>query len=294
MISPNYFVSVIIPVYNDSERLKLCLEALEKQTYSNKLYEVIVIDNGSDESIEPLVARFKQARASCDTTQRGPCVARNRGVLLARGKVIAFTDSDCIPNSDWIEQGVAVLQSVPNCGIVGGKVDIFFKNAGNPMVPEIYDSIWHLNQKRYIEKANFSATSNLFTYKHVFHHVGDFAINLLMSEDREWGQRVASFGYRLVYSSDVCVKHPARYSLTELKKKVKRTAIGNARIDKRKSLLTPIVNRDFLYGLIPPVITVIRLKNKYRMNKTKIIEFMQIWLALRYIEIKERIKIMLK
>ena len=50
------FVSVIIPVYNDPERLKTCLQALEEQTYPKSAYEVIVVDNGSDESIEPLVA----------------------------------------------------------------------------------------------------------------------------------------------------------------------------------------------------------------------------------------------
>ena len=42
-------VSVIIPVYNDGLRLKKCLEALENQSYTNTSYEVIVIDNASDE-----------------------------------------------------------------------------------------------------------------------------------------------------------------------------------------------------------------------------------------------------
>lgn len=43
-----FFVSVIIPVFNDSNRLKLCLQALERQTYPKHLYEAIVVDNGSD------------------------------------------------------------------------------------------------------------------------------------------------------------------------------------------------------------------------------------------------------
>jgi glycosyltransferase involved in cell wall biosynthesis len=48
----NTFISVIIPVFNDAEPLKTCLEALENQTYPKDLYEVIVIDNASDENIE--------------------------------------------------------------------------------------------------------------------------------------------------------------------------------------------------------------------------------------------------
>jgi len=54
------FVSVIIPVYNDSIRLRTCLQALEEQTYPKSAYEVIVVDNGSDESIEPIFAEFSK------------------------------------------------------------------------------------------------------------------------------------------------------------------------------------------------------------------------------------------
>jgi glycosyltransferase involved in cell wall biosynthesis len=56
------FVSVIIPVYNDPVRLKTCLQVLAEQTYPNEAYEVIVVDNGSDESIEPIVAEFSQVK----------------------------------------------------------------------------------------------------------------------------------------------------------------------------------------------------------------------------------------
>ena len=104
----NLFVSVIIPVYNDSERLKLCLEALENQTYSKDLYEVIVVDNASEEDIKSIVGQFSQAKYTYES-QSGSYVARNKGISIARGEILAFTDSDCIPASDWIEKGVANL-----------------------------------------------------------------------------------------------------------------------------------------------------------------------------------------
>lgn len=101
---PKLFVSVIIPVLNDSERLKLCLEALEHQTYPKKLYEVIVVDNGSDQSIGSVVSKFTQATATAES-HPGSYVARNKGILIAQGDIIAFTDADCIPALDWIEKG---------------------------------------------------------------------------------------------------------------------------------------------------------------------------------------------
>jgi len=96
------FVSVIIPVYNDPIRLRTCLQALEEQTYPKSMYAVIVVDNGSDESIEPIVAEFSQMKTSYEPHPRS-YAARNKSLSPARGEVIAFTDSDCIPAPDWIE-----------------------------------------------------------------------------------------------------------------------------------------------------------------------------------------------
>ena len=76
------FVSVIIPVYNDPIRLQTCLQALEDQTYPKSSYEVIVVDNGSDESIEPIVAEFSQAKATYKA-QPGSYAASNKGISLA-------------------------------------------------------------------------------------------------------------------------------------------------------------------------------------------------------------------
>ncbi|HAA30818.1 MAG TPA: glycosyl transferase family 2, partial [Cyanobacteria bacterium UBA8553] len=74
------FVSVIVPVFNDAKRLKICLDALEHQTYPKHLYEVIVVDNGSDknEDIEGVVAQFGQAIASYESIP-GSYAARNKG-----------------------------------------------------------------------------------------------------------------------------------------------------------------------------------------------------------------------
>lgn len=60
------FVSVIIPVFSDAERLRICLMALEQQTYPRSFYEVIVVDNGSNKghTISGLVAQFGQTNAA--------------------------------------------------------------------------------------------------------------------------------------------------------------------------------------------------------------------------------------
>ena len=121
-VNKQKFVSVIIPVFNDTEKLQLCLKALENQTYPQELYEIIVIDNNSDRNITEVTKQFKQVSLTQES-KRGSYAARNQGIKIARGDLLAFTDSDCIPTANWLENGVNKLLLVSNCGIVAGKID---------------------------------------------------------------------------------------------------------------------------------------------------------------------------
>ncbi|MDJ0776022.1 MAG: glycosyltransferase family A protein [Mastigocoleus sp. MO_167.B18] len=231
------FVSIIIPVYNDAERLKTCLIPLEEQTYPKDLYEVIIVDNNSEEDITKVVNQFKQARITNESRQ-GSYAARNQGISVAKGNVFGFTDSDCIPNNDWIEKGVEKLLQIPNCGLVAGEVKLFFKNPEEPTIFEIYDSMNFLRQQYYIEKYNFGATANIFTFKDVFEVVGLFNHELKSGGDSEWGKRVFAAGYVQVYADNVLVSHPARSHWGEIQKKVLRVTEGMYKQgEEQKSLI---------------------------------------------------------
>ncbi len=202
------FVSIIIPVYNDLQRLKTCLEALEEQTYPRNLYEVIVVNNNPLQNIEQNIVHFTNVRLVCES-HRSSYAARNKGILNARGSVIAFTDSDCIPKSDWIEKGVTNLLNEPNCGLVAGRIDVFCSDLENPTAIELYEKITAFKQKTYVERSKFGATANLFTFKKIIQKVGCFNDALLSSGDFEWGNRVFEAGYKQIYADDTCVSHPA-------------------------------------------------------------------------------------
>ena len=90
--------SVVVPVRDLSDSLARCLKGLEQQ-HNREQIEVIVVDDGSiDDSLE--VARRFGVRVVTQTRQ-GAAVARNRGVIEARGHIVLFLDADCIPSSDW-------------------------------------------------------------------------------------------------------------------------------------------------------------------------------------------------
>jgi glycosyltransferase involved in cell wall biosynthesis len=291
------FVSVIIPVYNDRERLKLCLDALEKQTYPQNLYEVIVVDNGSDERIEKIIDQFKQALVTSEE-QRGSYAARNKGISLAKGEILAFTDSDCIPDKNWIEAGVKQLLSIPGCGSVAGKIEIFFEDPDKPTAVELYDSITYLQQKKYVRECNFGATANLFTFKKVFDEVGYFNDQLKSGGDMEWGQRVFSCGYPILYADDSYVRHPARKTLAELRQKVKRINKGHYEMSKHRNEDSHSTLIQFFISslrLKPPLVSTLRkvLSEKRLKNNQQRVQVFCIELLVYYMAHLEKVKLQL-
>jgi glycosyltransferase involved in cell wall biosynthesis len=287
------FVSVIIPVYNDNERLKICLDSLEKQTYPKHLYEVIVVDNGSETSIELLVQQFNQAVATYEG-RPGSYVARNKGISLAKGEVIAFTDSDCIPNPDWIEKGVTALQSKPNLGLVAGKIDLFFKVPDRPNAIELYDSIvMGFPQDEFIMEGHFGATANVFTFKAVINRVGGFDETLKANGDRQWGQKVFANGYKQLYAEDVCIHHPTRHEWQDLHKKSVRHIGGKYDVLK-KSLSDWELFKNLLRFLKPPCRSFYHIWTDKRLNGiSQKTQFTIVMLRIRMAVIQERLKLQL-
>ena len=94
--------SVIVPFLNEEGWLPKCLAALRAQTIDPTLVEWILIDNGStDRSAE--VVRAEPRATLLAEPRRDPYIARNRGILAARGQHIVFLDADCLAEPDWLE-----------------------------------------------------------------------------------------------------------------------------------------------------------------------------------------------
>jgi len=218
-------VSVIVPVFKDAARLGRCLDALANQTYPRAHYEVIVVDNGSADDVASVVRRCPQANLYHES-RPGSYAARNKGISHAKGEILAFTDADCIPSRNWLETGVAALLATPGCGLVGGRVDVFYKNPSRPRAVELYDATCGFLQKKYIEVDRYGATANMFTFRRLFEQLGTFNGELKSYGDVEWGRRVASHGYALVYADETMVAHPARDTLAALRQRVVRVAGG--------------------------------------------------------------------
>ncbi|WP_309645999.1 glycosyltransferase [Phenylobacterium sp.] len=210
-------VSVVIPHYHDLKALDLCLRALAVQTYPASDFEIIVADNNSPEG-EAVVAQAIVGRARLAVvTEKGAGPARNGGVKLARGDILAFTDSDCVPEPQWLAEGLAAL---PAYDFIGGRVTVLVDDPARLTAAEAFERVFAFDFKTYINKKGFTGAGNLFCSRAVFDEVGGF--RAAVSEDVEWSFRARSMGFRLGYAPRAIVGHPARRTWDELWAKWRR------------------------------------------------------------------------
>ena len=226
-------VSVIIPVHNDADRLRFCLGALDEQTYPEERYEVLVIDNNSNPPLNETVAAFGRARCLHEP-KPGSYAARNTGLAAARGDIIAFTDSDCIPAPDWLEAGVRCLAGLPEGRrVIGGRIELVPMDPARLTGAELYDLVFGLSQQTYVERERFAATANLLVSRAVMDAVGPFDADLQSGGDNEWGKRAFAGGHPLSYAGEVCVRHPTRSTFREMFAKIRRVTEGNCDLARK-------------------------------------------------------------
>ncbi|MDE5947153.1 MAG: glycosyltransferase [Oscillospiraceae bacterium] len=104
-------ISVVIPVYNREGTIKECIESILKQTYTN--FEIIVVDDCSKDKTADVVDDMNDERIRKVIRlpeNHGACYARNTGAAAAKGKYIAFQDSDDIWYPEKLEKQFAFIE----------------------------------------------------------------------------------------------------------------------------------------------------------------------------------------
>ncbi len=214
--APLPLVSVVIPHYNSLPELKNCVSLLERQTFRRDRFEIIVADNNSSCGMDAVRGAAPAAKV-IHANQQGAGPARNAGVAASEGSILAFIDSDCLPNLDWIEKGVAGIQAYD---FVGGRVIVTGEDPLRPTPIEAFEMVFAFDFERYINRVGFTGTGNMFVWRRVFDAVGPF--RSCVAEDVDWSFRARSRTFRLGYVKDLIVEHPARKTWPELTARWKR------------------------------------------------------------------------
>lgn len=239
-------VSVIIPTYYDWLRLKKCVVALENQSLAQDDFEVIIVNNAPDDS-PPADFHLPKNFIMIKEAKPGSYAARNAALKISRGEIVAFTDSDCIPDPYWLEAAINRLDK--GAERVAGKVELFFKSEKLTLV-EIYEKAFGFDQERYANRGG-AVTANMVTWSKNFEIVGYFNDSLMSGGDNEWGVRANDKGIPVEYAQEVVVNHPARSNIKDILKKRRRVMGGQLNKMKKNSKKSFII--ILAKGYFPPM-----------------------------------------
>lgn len=268
-------ISVVIPVYNEADRLQEVLRALQGQDYPSNFYEVIVVDNGSTDRSPEVARSMKDVRLLFETEQLGsPYSARNRGIEAASGAVIALVDSVCRPVYHWLRSGIETM--CHNDGdLLGGNVE--FEYGNDVTSGKIFDALSNVKMKEYVEERGVATTGNLFVRREVFETRGLFPEGVRSGGDLRWTKGATQSGWKLVYGPQATVYYPAR-SLGPLLRKQFRVAKGQPNIWREAGAGS--VPMRILKHLLKPI-PVQRVKDKIeRRGEAFMYDYLwQVWLV---------------
>jgi len=202
--------SIIVPTRDRPSQLPACLEAIAGLDYPRSGFEVIVVDDGSETSVEQALSPFRDLLNLTVLTQSGagPASARNAGAARARGRFLAFLDDDCAPSPEWLQRLEARFRSGPN-RIIGGRTvnalsDNPYSTASQVLIHYLYEYY-----NRDAEDARFLASNNLAFVASDFQAADGFdsAYPRAAAEDRDLCERLRSSGHRMTYAPDAVVYH---------------------------------------------------------------------------------------
>jgi len=198
------FVSIVVIVYNMRETISHCLKSLEELDYPIEKYEIIVVDGGSDDGTQDIVKNFDANLVVEKRSGRG--LARNVGIKLAKGDIVAFIDADCIAARDWLSMHIR-NHFDKSIGAVGGS--IINPNANL----NIFTLAYHCeNFAEFDERAPkrfmyHVPTCNASFKKSVLEKMGLFEEKANHYEDFILSHKILENGYKILFDPSAKVYH---------------------------------------------------------------------------------------
>jgi glycosyltransferase involved in cell wall biosynthesis len=230
------FVSIVVCTYNGAGHIGATLTALVQQTYPQKRYEIIVVDDGSTDDTAAIVKEFEVQLIQLVTNQ-GLGTGRNAGLHAAKGEIIAYTDDDCLPDQAWIEHMVkpydrslvmavggevfAVSRQTPTeryMEAVGyGNPAPFGLSGGSSPINRLIGYVRQMANPLHTALQNGQALQEIFTLNASYRtaclrEIGGFDISLRAAEDSDVSARMYEKfpHYTIVYGQKAQVGHRHR------------------------------------------------------------------------------------
>ncbi len=197
-------ISVIVPAYNARKSIGECLDALMSQGYQRSAYEVIVVDDGSTDGTGDVVRAYPVKYLF--QKNQGPATARNAGARAAQGEILLFTDADCAPTADWIQE---MARPFENCDVAAVKGAYLTRQKGVVARFAQLEFEERFEMLKRAESIDMVDTYSAGYRKEVFLRLGGFdtSFPVANNEDTELSYRMSKLGLRMVFSPRAVVYH---------------------------------------------------------------------------------------
>lgn len=247
-------VSVIVPIYNGEADLPDLIDCLEAQTYPIDLVEYLLVDNGSSDRTSAILQTTAQnsptIRHLSENKIQSSYAARNTGIRAATGEILAFTDVDCRPQSNWLEN---LIQPFADSfvGIVAGEVEGM---PGKTLLEKYAETQDVLSQKYTLAHpfCPYGQTANLAIRREVFPQVGLFRPYLTTGGDADICWRIQrETSWKISFTPTAIVKHRHRSTIGEFQSQWRRYGRSNRYLHELYGvdLMTELSARKYLYRL---------------------------------------------
>ncbi|MBV7340240.1 glycosyltransferase [Chloroflexi bacterium TSY] len=203
-------ISIIIPTFSRPAALQKCLDSLTRLAYPVEEFEVVVVDDGSPDSINPLIETF-QVNLNIYLVQQpnaGPATARNTGAAKAKGTYLVFTDDDCALAPDYLSKLAHRIKDEPDAMIGGLTInalpDNLYATASQLLIDYLYDYF-----NRDPKKTTLFASNNLAVPATHFKAMNGFDTDFPFAagEDRELCDRWQHEERNMTYAPELIVYH---------------------------------------------------------------------------------------
>ena len=215
-------ISVVVRTLNSAETIEDCLTSLSSQTYRD--YEVLVVDEHSTDHTLQIVQKYP-TRVFQNSPARNPC---NRGIEEARGKIVAFIDSDCIAPPDWLTR---IVEHFGEGGVaaVGGEE---FSPSTSNYWPRCFEALRKMEKKFLFHWGSLEqvSTCNVAYRKDALLEVGGFHDDLFHGEETELNWRLTKSKWKIVFDPKLAVQHNRRSTLGKYLKQQFSAGIGVGRL----------------------------------------------------------------
>jgi glycosyltransferase involved in cell wall biosynthesis len=225
-------VSVIVPVRNGEATIGDCLRSILAVSSRSDPPEVIVVDNGSSDSTAAIAQTFPVKYVT--EPARGPSCARNRGIAVSRGELLAFIDADCIATGGWLRELLRPFELADVAGVAGEIISFPPKTAA-----EHYMAARHPRWQEHALHARrpYAVTANVALRRGTFDQVGLFDPRMLVAQDMDFGWRFfRTEGLRMEYAPRALVLHRHRASLGAFVRQQVRWSYGHALLHAKYGL----------------------------------------------------------